>query len=264
MPDEQSTLMDTAGRQFYFLHIPKTAGTSLRSLIEAQFPPESICPSNEVLQAYGGNYPPIRWVLEVPQADFDRCGLVRGHYFHNMVAKFSRIPIRLTMLRRPLDRSISFLRHTLRGGPSFADTTIDQLATNTHFIDKYLRDFQVKMLALEFDNSDPSKVPVDVNVPLVCGPRMLERAKKVLDELEWVGLAEEFERSMALLHSRFGWNVGDTSPKLNRSPRKMSERDTPSEATLQILRECTQLDEKLYEHAVGVFQRQCEGACLPA
>lgn len=256
MPDHDDS---TSDRQFYFLHVPKTAGTSLRSIIEGQFASVRICPTPEVIQGYGGNYPPIRYILEIPQDEFDRYELVRGHYFYNMVERFSRTPLRVTMLRKPKPRTISFLRHAMRN-PNLAETSINDLLANENFVQKYLRDYQVKLLALELDNSDPEKVPVDTNVPLVSGPKMLERAKAVLDEFEFVGLAEHFDESVELMAARFGWTVPEAAPALNRSPRQLTEREELSDESLEIIREATQLDEELYEHAVGVFQKMRDQA----
>lgn len=254
--DDRDGRVDLTGRQLYFLHIPKTAGTSLRSVLEDQFYPDEVCPPTEAVEQYGGNYPPLPWLLRIPAERFARYRLVRGHYFHDLGDRFAAPPAVVTMLRRPLDRSLSFLRHSLRA-PAYRDRTIDELVADRHFTRKFLWDFQTKILGHRVDLADPAAVPGDANVPMQPGPKMLERAKAALDAAAFVGLAEEFERSMELLEARFGWPVARARPGLNRSPSRRAARETPSGETLARLREMTQVDEALYAHARAVFERQC-------
>ena len=84
----------------YFLHIPRTGGTTLHELLEAWFPPEG------VLKAGSRGEVPNR--LEEIGSE-GRAGLrfFSGHYDTNVTRLLGRTPRFITMLREPIARTMS-------------------------------------------------------------------------------------------------------------------------------------------------------------
>ena len=87
----------------YFLHIPKTAGTTLISIIDDHFNLESI------LHEQVWN----KLLLKMPET-FSQFKLIRGHFGYGLYRILPKKPLFLTMLREPVDRTLSFYEHIRR------------------------------------------------------------------------------------------------------------------------------------------------------
>ncbi|NJL22916.1 MAG: sulfotransferase family protein [Leptolyngbyaceae cyanobacterium SM1_3_5] len=120
--------------QLCLIHIPKTAGTTLTAILDAQFSVDQICPpllnlqtGNSELQEHGA--------ILLPE-QITRYKLLRGHFHHDLIDRFLvKKPHYLTMLRHPIDRTISlynFLRRAkAKGEPEYnEDTKLLRDATN--------------------------------------------------------------------------------------------------------------------------------------
>jgi hypothetical protein len=99
--------MSIAARgRLFFIHVPKTAGTSMRAYLRNQSPPAAV-------------YPAIDWREAVhcdqPLTNFS---LYSGHFRANFALKTPSDTRRLVVLRNPEARLLSALRH-LRRDPSF-------------------------------------------------------------------------------------------------------------------------------------------------
>ena len=91
--------MHTLGdRSLFFLHIPKTAGTSLRELLSCRFAPADILALSGATRARQR----AQQLADVAQYRF-----VHGHVPYALVDRFPRRPFVVTLLRDPLDRAVS-------------------------------------------------------------------------------------------------------------------------------------------------------------
>src|SRR5260370_13102886 len=82
--------------QVYFLHIPKTAGTSFTGLLQSNFEPDRVFP-----------YHLVHFLIDASPERLATYQLFTGHFFYSLHLLLPRMPIYLTFLRDPVERTIS-------------------------------------------------------------------------------------------------------------------------------------------------------------
>jgi hypothetical protein len=87
----------------YFLHIPKTAGTSFMALLHAQYEVATICPA-------------YLWrdLLQIPKEQLSEYQLFRGHFYAYLEPYLQHSLRVITFLRDPIARSLSHYAHVKR------------------------------------------------------------------------------------------------------------------------------------------------------
>jgi len=242
----------------YFLHIPKTAGTSLISILDSYFKRE------QVLRLHAWKY-----LLPKMPLDFSKYRFVRGHYGMGFYRLLPKKPLYLTVLRDPKEIIISSYKMIQRQ-PEEAkrysipqDKTISKLILDPKI--EGLNDTQTHWLAVDLDVIALSK-DMDMNElasfqpeehsyfkhPDISDEHLLQTAKKNLSEFAWVGILEKFEESLFLLHYQFGWKPIRNVVKKNVAPNKKSDEIT-NEAMKKI-EEWTKLDRELYRYGTELFE----------
>lgn len=242
--------------QVYFLHIPKTAGTSLFTYLYEQMPSDDR-PHYRVDD------------LVNPPASLKKQRFIVGHTFNTLHHVLDRPPFVITMMREPRAQVISHYQHIQRHEkhPYYAQVVNKTLL-------EFLRDpelrlavynFQTMNLAINDDPREPARnlTPEQIKAPLL-GNIMLRqaatlgdevlvaRAKECLDNCAFVGITEQFAASLELLSYTFHWPLGEM-PHLNRSDRPAPELDAETEAELDAL---TRLDQQVYAYAQVLMERR--------
>ena len=243
----------------YYLHIPKTAGMSFTDLLKAHFKPEE----SSFLEYIGD------LVTRPPEA-INKLKAISGHHFYNIDVFTHRVPIYITMLRDPVERTISYYAFIRRIPEDSAHDIVKSQSLLEFVTDKrtqYLyANAQTRYLA-----ADPN--PVEIAKRLKPNPQnrfelfeemqryaptgyfdpaLLERAKERLRKFAFVGLAEQFDQSAELLSYTFGWPVIPAPKVFNVSPNRPAPEDIPQQV-IDIIHENTQLDAAAYETAKELF-----------
>ncbi|MBQ27453.1 MAG: hypothetical protein CMH81_04845 [Nitrospiraceae bacterium] len=261
-------------RQIYFLHIPKTAGTSLRKIIEAQFEPEEICPCS-VMQELAD-------VVRRDVSELATYPVIAGHMGYTLLSLLPTPPRVITMLRDPVARTISrfnYMRlHAARSGraPWGHNRFLDPDVSIDDFLAfeptrRLITNFQVRNLAQDFDltktYTDFSGNPIVPKMNKLFAYTstglsdhdLLSRAKRRLASFEFVGVTERFRDSLDLLCSTFGWEGTMDSPFLNASSTSLGLARPLSNQTLADIQACTSLDAELYRFATEIFEHNFSG-----
>jgi hypothetical protein len=244
-----------------FIHLQKTGGTSLRTMLERQFPADRRCPIR-------GDKLHLLSVAELGQYDF-----FSGHFDRCSLRFIPRNDIKtIALFREPRARLISFYRF-LRSHPvrdEFANDRLMRLAN--------------ELSAEEFFERPETRVHVGVNNHYLIAlggsyawfeytrtaltkqdfSEALEEAKRQIRTLTALGITERFNQSVEIIwHSlKFGTPPSiaavDVTDKLSEVDTRFQKVDpvvmTPRLA--EALSELTKYDDELYRFAVAEFDRR--------
>jgi len=242
----------------YYLHIPKTAGTTLISLIDSNFNRK-----NEVLGIHA-------WKFLIPKLplDFSNYRFVRGHYGIGFYRLLPKKPIYITILREPTDLIVSMYKMLQRQRVEAErysipqDKTISELITDPKILD--MKDTLTHWIGIDQDVLSFTK-DMDLNQiadfqpeeheaflsPDMSDEELLKTAKQNLAEFAWVGILERFEESMFLLHYQFGWKPIRDTRRRNVAPKDLNDLN---DAAKKQLGEWTKLDRDLYKYGLELFE----------
>jgi Sulfotransferase family len=230
-----------------FVHIPKTAGATVTSMLAAAYS------KPEVHNA--GNYMRGPAKTERKVAGWHSKGGARprrrvttGHVpyavFRQRLPPDTRY---MTFLREPVDRVLSHYYRHVRRDPRHAGRAPKRGAQpKADSLEQALVEMRVPQLnnfATRFLSADPDAVRLSAGA--------LEEAKANLRGFAFVGIQERFEESIVLLQRLLG--LGSV-PYVDRhvSSDRPAVEEIPDEQRALIL-ECNRLDAELYSFAVGLF-----------
>jgi hypothetical protein len=226
-----------------FLHIGKTAGTTMRQVLRRNFRSSDIMvvrvrgrPREETLERFG----------VLPEEVRARPRLIMGHTVFGLHELVPRPSTYISMIRGPRSLVVSQYRFVLRT-PGHRH---HQLVTSARMsIEEYIR----SGISMEMDNSQTRAIAGDRATPYgECSDEMLERAKRNVEEdFAVVGLTERFDESLILLQKAFGWSRlqyvrANVSP--NRDPVELTE------SVLSLIDEHNRLDNELYRFVAERFE----------
>jgi hypothetical protein len=244
---------------FQFLHIPKTAGTSLNHMLAARFRPGQVCPVHLWSQ-----------LLELPREKLDEYRLFHGHFYHYLRDYLQRPLVTFTFLRDPFERSLSHYEHVLRDPAHYFHAKAKAQGSLRAFLADpetrpMIANFQTRALALDLDprairSTLPAGVPVERALESVLPPesenqRLLELASARLREMAFVGIVKYFDESVRRLFAQLGWELPKAVPTMNVSSNKTDRTRLSSDDRLALEKSLT-LDIELYARATRFFNER--------
>ena len=219
-----------------FLHIPKTAGTTLNRIIEWQYSPFAIF----TMDPYR-----IRATAErfkrLPEARRRRLQVVRGHLFYGIHEFLPQGATYITMLRDPVARVLSAYYFVLRRplNPLHRKLKRERLGVEDClrlFPDR--QNLQCRFIA-------------GVEDAAISNERLLDLAKENLAKsFSVVGICERFEESLILFSKTFGWEV-----PFYKNQKVAKSRPKVEPKLVDLIREHNRLDVELYEFGKKMFEQ---------
>jgi hypothetical protein len=231
-------------RPLMFVHIPKTAGMSIRETLRSQVPVRDVFP--------GTSWEDLRGK---PVSDIRQFHLFSGHLRYFVRGILSADSLAFTFLRDPIERTLSHLKH-LRDDAKFHplheravgrelkalmdDPLIVRNCTNT----------QVGYLS-----NPPDEIALVVNGRLVdcseddlVADPDLEAAKANLDAMDFVGFCDRIEDDLQVLLDTAGLHPVGAIPALNRAAERGIKTEIDDELREKIAI-ANDLDVDLYRYA---------------
>jgi hypothetical protein len=239
-------------KRVIFLHIPKTAGTTLRQIVRRQYPAESIFTFDETHR-----FDDFQRLRDAQKAEIRLLG---GHMIFGLHRFMPGPSTYFTVLREPVERVISdyyFVRNTP------VHHHYDFITSRNLSLEEFIESGEARIMT---DNGQTRSLSDEWwNLPFgECTEKVLEQAKKNLREyFAVVGLIERFDETLLMLKRAFGWqNV--YYARVNVNPSRPTKDELP-QTTLDLIAEQNWLDLHLYEYAKELFEEQVQrqGSLFP-
>jgi hypothetical protein len=226
-----------ANEQIIFLHIPKTAGTTLRNIIYAQYATDRIIPIYR-----DERFMDMETFSQLSPEQKDAADIFIGHFAYGFHQRLSgNRPYKYaTMLRHPISRGLSLYNHL----------------KNLQFAGSEISFWEIlkSKRANQFQNSQTRHI---------AGWGSKELLDEAIDNIEkdflFVGITERFNESLLLAGHDLGWrlqpyerrNVTSTMWAVNYADILRNEKES-----MQKLENLNTIDLQLYEYANKRFSQQ--------
>ncbi len=245
-----------------FLHVMKVGGTSLRHMLA-----ECIPANATVADVF------VDDLVVAPRLRLATARLIVGHLPYEAVGLLTAGCTTLTIMRDPVERSLSHYRHLLRVGRLMdaldGELSLERFAFSDEFAN-LAGNYQARYLAHEIDLAGawinyspieryeahggtadepyPLQSLFDMTPLKLRGDDLYRRAHDRLERIDEVGTTERLEEVGLRVAARLG-SVIDQMPWLNRSPAW--SRDGISDRIWRRLDSLTQVDRALYDEATA-------------
>ncbi|MEH7237273.1 sulfotransferase family 2 domain-containing protein [Bacillus sp. JJ1562] len=207
-----------------FMHIQKTAGSTLRSILNKEFGKENTW--------FG------RTLDELPKDRIDELKCVGGHFEYGIHENFTRPYTYLTMLREPVDRVLSYY-YFLKNNP--ARSKYDEVINMD--LDMFLQNYK--------------KQTSNYQTKRIAGGEInLEKAKQnLISDFSFIGLTERFDESLELMKKVYGLPNFKYKKSRNITQNRPSKQETPK-SVIKMIEEHNELDIKLYQFVSKLFEQR--------
>lgn len=241
----------TGADRLFFVHLQKTAGTALFKRLRRAVGERAVYP----LPSEQGT-PEV--VLDVERLrrrlreSGEQFRVVTGHFplatVDLLAAELGTVRT-FTVLRDPVERVLSFLRHQREVEPRFAGCSLEDVYGDPISTGALVVDHQVRMLSLTVEEmTDGALSPVEVD-----DARVGRALHNLIHRVDVFGVQEHFEEFCTELSSVFGLDLGEPLFMNRTSPVAV-----PDGLRQQIAAD-NHHDVRFYEQAVSVLHRRRRG-----
>jgi hypothetical protein len=254
---------------FFFLHVMKTGGTTLAfdllgEMGGAVYPSELDRRTPDDVEPYIS----VAHVLRAAAARPDSIRLYSGH-FAAAVCELMPMELRtLTLLRDPVERTISVLKHFKARFERYGSLTLEQIYDDAFVFEYFVHDHQTKLFSAtpgdrietfvsrltHAENLDRHRglVAADRGATFTVDAERLERANAALAGVPVVGVTERYADFVEDLRARFGWWPEGAHPEARAN---VSTQEWPASSALRgRIAGDNRYDLDFYDYARGLIE----------
>jgi len=228
---------------FIFLHVPKTAGTTLRAIIERQYLGRDIY----TIYDDAPDHHSTSDLEELDEEARDRILVFCGHVPFGLHKRIGGALRYFTLLRDPVERVLSYYHHRMNLSPTWQGNQVS------------LMKFVLETRDIEVDNLQ-TRLLSGVSRPFGrCHEGMLWTAiDNVERHFEVVGTSEMFDESLMLMKAALGWERPFYVRENESRGRRPAEHY--SRVELETVRDHNRFDALLYAYVKRRLKQQIKRA----
>jgi len=270
----QGKVMEPKNSRVLFHHLPKTAGSTFRAILDGLFTPDEICPAE------------THWELDkILKDDQQSYRLFAGHFTYDVIDRHLKNDIWLTFLRSPVERVVSQYHNHVneaRQPESWINrvqntkiedipvseewreyhklmknyTLIDWVTSENRHANATACNLQTQSFISRYQ-TDETGCRIDKRDWSIYDADLVKEAKENLEKnFEFIGLQEYFDLSLDIFAMTFGrYSFSDSSAfttNLNTDKSFGSKYALPEEDR-QIIEDRNSMDLELYNFAKDLF-----------
>jgi hypothetical protein len=208
-----------ARRRFFYVHVQKAAGTELRERLKRHFPAEALYPDPTDGDIFAvAPQVSVRQLLARWAIRKDEIEIITGHFPYATTELLDGEFVRISVLREPVERTLSHLRHHRKMNPEARDLSLEEIYEDV-FRPALFANHMVKMFSLTAEEiaTSAERDTWAMVMRIDFTPERLARAKEHVGELDVLGLHDQFDDFCTQLQARFGWQLGEPL-YANRTP----------------------------------------------
>lgn len=233
-----------------FLHLQKTAGTSIVDIARQFYGNDNVLSHGDYLYDEGQLIPAEKFAqADFLQTRFGNTPFISGHFGYDFTKQFMVNRISFTFLRNPVERVLSaYYFYRTRNPDEFKHYQMAQSMPLDEFlklgfvnpdIKAHIWNYQVSQLAKGWGAASNLSLDND---------GLLKMAIDHLDDFSYVGFTETYETDQANILKAIGISIPVGNQKSNSNPGRPMFDSLPR-ASKDLLLELTFLDRQLYETA---------------
>lgn len=231
--------------RLFYLHVPKTGGTTLQYLLAKNYR------INDVLHVNAGEALRNPAVL-YKKGDLPKSVLM-GHYdmSHLIYQAFNTPFVHLTLLRHPVSRALSYYNY------------LKKMPNNQHHqkaISKSFQEFVQSEDVFELNNGQTKRLAGFMDLQAIGQPQreqeILEIAKaNLVNYFSFFGLQERYTEFLLMARQLLGWP--DIFHRRHNVSEKQVKKEEIGQEILADIRERNSYDLALYDFASELFEQRC-------
>lgn len=231
--------------RFFFIHVMKTGGGTFVQHIRANFDRDQVYPYSEVDPEKELPRFNIPYLTALSPRRREQIRLYMGHFPFVAIQLLGMDLVTLTILRDPVERTISYLKHCKRYHEQHRSLPLERIYEDPLYFPMLMRDHQAKLFAMT-----PDDEPESYHDVIEVDGRRLEIAKANLEQVDVLGIQEHFGEFLSEIEHRYGWRIQGVRD------RHVSPETDASASLRRRIAEDNAADVEFYEHARRLWERR--------